>query len=151
MSDAVLVSIITGGFGVIGDIVSTGQASWGGGFPSYIAGPMPQVAQDVYNLTFKNALEFASGAYTGEIDTNFAQELSKFGKSYMPMGQTLAIGPAMDRLFWDQLQIWLDPESVEALSDAARKRQNLTGGGDWWMPGSPIPSRAPNFASAIGQ
>ncbi len=38
-----------GGFGILGDIVSTGQASWGGGFPSYVAGPVPQMIGDAWN------------------------------------------------------------------------------------------------------
>lgn len=135
-----------GAFGIIGDIVSTGQASWGGGFGSYVSGPMPQLAGDVWNLTFKNAYEFATGA-----DTHFAEDVSRFGKRYTPMGQTVAIGPALDRLFWDQLQLFLDPDSANALAKATKKTNNLYGRGTWWQPGDALPSRAPDLANAIGQ
>lgn len=135
-----------GAFGIIGDIVSTGQASWGGGFPSYVAGPMPQAVGDVWNLTFKNAYEFATGA-----DTHFAEDVSRFGKRYTPMGQSVVIGPALDNLFWDQLQLWIDPESANALAKASKKRSNLYGGGQWWQPGDALPGRAPDLLNAIGQ
>lgn len=134
-----------GAFGIVGDIISTGSASWGGGFPSYVAGPMWQGLQDVYGLTAHNAFQLAMGE-----DTGFAKELARFGKRYTPMGQTVAIGPALDRLFWDQLQLWLDPGSVDAMAQAARARQNAYGSGDFWAPGSPLPSRAPDLSNALG-
>lgn len=135
-----------GGFGIIGDIVSTGQASWGGGFPAYVAGPVPQAAGDVWNLTVKNAWEFATGQ-----DTNAAAELSRFGKRYTPMGQTPLVGPAVDRLFWDQLQLFLDPESEREMVRRATNTNNLNGTSGWWMPGSAAPGRAPNPTNALGQ
>lgn len=135
-----------GAFGIVGDIVTTGQASWGGGFPAYVAGPMPQFAGDVWNLTIKNAFEYAAGG-----DANFAAELARFGKRYTPMGQTIAVGPAIDRLWWDQLQLLLDPESADALASAAKNRANLYGSGEFWESGSPLPSRAPSLENAIGR
>lgn len=136
-----------GSFAIMGDIVATGQASWGGGFPSYIGGPVFQSMQDVWNLTIKNAYEFATGQ-----DTNFAKEVGTFGKRYTPMGQTVLIGPALDRLFWDQLSILLDPDAAEAIvTTAERGRKSRGSSGDWWMPGSTTPSRAPNLRSVLGQ
>ena len=135
-----------GAFGIVGDIATTGQATWGGGFPSYVSGPMPQAAQDTWGLTIGNAFQLAAGQ-----DTNFAQELARFGKRYTPMGQTPIIGPALDRLWWDQMQILLDPDSADALTEAAQKRANLYQSGDFWMPGNLAPQRAPNFANAIGR
>ena len=123
-----------GAFGIVGDIATTGQATWGGGFPSYVAGPMLQLGQDVYDLTFKNAMALAYGE-----DANFAGDVAKFGKSYTPMGQTPIIGPALDRLWWDQMQILIDPDSADALTEAAQKRANLYQSGDFWMPGSLAP------------
>lgn len=141
-----------GGFGIIGDIVTTGQASWGGGFAGYVAGPVPQLFTDVYGLTLGNAMTAAYQAATGEeIDTNFAAELARFGKRYTPLGQTPAIGPALDRLFWDQLQVALDPSSAEDLAQASKRRENLYGGGEFWLPGSPLPTRGPNLGAAVGQ
>jgi hypothetical protein len=135
-----------GGLGIVGDIVATGQASWGGGFGSYIAGPVPQAAQDTWNLTVKNAWQFATGE-----DTKIIEEAAKFGKRYTPMGQTPLVGPAMDRLVWDQLQTYLDPESEKALQRRAKNTNNLNSTASWWMPGSPTPDRLPNLGNALGQ
>lgn len=134
-----------GGFGIVGDIVATGQASWGGGFPAYIAGPVPQAMGDAWNLTVKNAWEFATGQ-----DTKIAKELTDVGRRYTPMGQTPLIGPAMDRLLWDQMQLFLDPDSVTQMKKRATARENRDGNASWWMPGSPTPDRRPDLSGLLG-
>lgn len=135
-----------GGFGIVGDIVATGEASWGGGFASYVAGPVPQMIDDVWDLTFSNAIALASGE-----DTNFAKDLSRFGRRYTPMGQTPLLGPALDRMFFDQLQLFLDPESVQAMETNATRRENLFGNAEFWPSGSPTPTRAPSLSGLLGQ
>lgn len=134
-----------GGFGIIGDIVATGQSSWGGGFAEYVAGPVPQLLGDAWNLSIKNGYELATGQ-----DTDFAKEVADAGRRYMPMGQTPIAGPAIDRLFWDQLQLFLDPESAEAMRKKAQRRENRYGNGEWWMPGQMTPDRAPNLGAMFG-
>lgn len=133
-----------GGFAILGDIIAQGESSWGGGFASYVAGPIPQAAGDIYTLTFQNARQFAMGE-----DTNFAMELARMGRRYTPMGQTPAVGPAVDRLFWDQLAILLDPEAANALAQANTRRQNLYGNEAFWLPGQALPSRAPDLGAAL--
>lgn len=137
-----------GGVGILGDIAATGQTSWGGGLPGYAAGPMFSAAQDIYDLTAGNISDFAHGK-----DMNLAKDITWIGKRYLPMGQTpLALGgAAIDRLFWDQLQIILDPDSVDALVKASKKRDENYGGGTWWVPGQVLPGRGPNLMNAIGQ
>ncbi len=129
-----------GGFGIVGDIVSTGEASWGGGFPTYVAGPVPQLLGDAWAISIGNGIELATGE-----DTNFASELSRIGKRYTPMGQTPMLGPALDRLFWDQLQNVLDPDAGRDFQRKATVQENRYGNGSWWMPGSPLPDRAPSL------
>lgn len=135
-----------GGFAVIGDIVNTGQASWGGGFASYVAGPVPQAMQDVWDLTVKNAWQFAMGQ-----NTNLAKELTDAIKRYTPMAQTPAIGPAFDRLVADQILKFLDPEAYKEFQRKAKNQEKYNGSGSYWMPGSPMPSRAPDLGAALGQ
>ena len=134
-----------GGFAIVGDIIATGQASWGGGFGSYAAGPVPQLMDDAWGLTIKNAYDFATGG-----ETNFASDLSRVGRRYMPMAQTPLVGPAVDRLFWDQLQLFLDPDSITSLQSSETRRSNRDGNGAFWSPGSPLPSRAPDFMDMLG-
>jgi hypothetical protein len=141
-----------GGFGIIGDIVTTGQASWGGGFSGYIAGPVPQAMTDVWGLTIGNAMTAAYQLAKGEeVDTNFAVELGRFGKRYTPMGQTPIVGPAIDRLFWDRLSIMLDPEAANSLAKAAKRTGNLNGNDSFWLPGQATPSRGPDLGNALGR
>jgi hypothetical protein len=142
-----------GGLGPVGDILSTGAASWGGGVGSWVAGPVPQVLSDTLKLTLGNVAQAYQQAMDGdEIDTDIIPEFMKFAKRYMPMGQTPALlgGAAADRMLFDQLQVFLDPESADALTKAATKRANLYGSGDYWLPGDALPSRAPNLGNAIG-
>lgn len=136
-----------GGFGILGDIVVAGEAQFGGGFSSYLAGPLPQVATDAYSLTVGNAWEFATGQ-----DTNFATEMGRTLRRYTPGAQLPFIGPALDRIIADQMVLALDPEAAEALAQTAQRNRTTFGRGeDWWLPGSAMPSRAPNLGAAFGQ
>lgn len=140
-----------GGFAILGDIAATGEASWGGGFGSYIAGPMAQGANDVWDLTISNVVDGAGDVLRGEsVDTGFIKEAARMGKRYTPMGQTPLVGPAIDRLFWDQLHSALDPEAEAAFKKKATAQKNRSGNESWWMPGSPLPERAPNLLGALG-
>ncbi len=143
-----------GGLGPVGDIIATGASSWGGGYGSYLSGPIPQLATDFGRLTLANAAVLASQIAKGEdIDTGFIKGAATFAKRYMPMGQSpiLAGGAAFDRLIADQFQLILDPESANAMAKASQKRKNLTGAGEFWIPGEVAPSRLPNLGTALGQ
>jgi hypothetical protein len=67
------------------------------------------------------------------------------------MGQTPLVGPALDRMFWDQLQLFLDPESVKQMETNATRRENLFGNQEFWPSGSPVPTRAPDLGSLLGR
>ena len=142
-----------GGLGPVGDVLSTGTTTWGGGFGSYLAGPVVQLGQDFSNLTLGNVAQAFKQLQDGDdVDVNAIPELARIIKRYTPMGQTPAFagGAAFDRLLVDQFQILLDPESLDALVEAANKRANLNGSGDFWMPGDAMPSRGPNLTNAFG-
>jgi hypothetical protein len=131
-----------GGLGPVGDILATGTSSWGGGIPSYIAGPVPQLAQDAASLTLGNlAVAFNQAMDGDEIDMNFMNDLMKFQKRYTPLQQSPIWlgGAAIDRLFSDQLQMLLDPDSVNSLAKAETTRQNRYGNASFWAPGQIAP------------
>lgn len=135
----------SGGLGIIGDLFQAGETSWGGGFPEYVAGPIAGLAGDIWDLGPSSLIKAAQGE-----DTGFAKKLARMGRRYTPMGQTPWIGPAFDRIFWDQLQLMLDPESIKAMAQTSKKRKKDYGGGEAWMPGSALPNRLPNFGTAFG-
>lgn len=142
-----------GGLGPAGDILATGASSWGGGLGGYVAGPVPQLGQDIMGLTFGNVVQAYQQAMNGDdIDVGLLGELIDFQKRYTPMAQTpLALGgSALDRMISDQMLLLLDPGAVDDLVKKAGKRQNLYGGGTAWMPGEIIPGRLPNLGTAFG-
>lgn len=134
-----------GGFGVIGDIVANGEASWGGGYASYIAGPMPQLLGDVWGLSVGNAIELMGGE-----ETKAGREFVRFLNRYTPGTDLPYVGAAIDRLVWDSLQKILDPEADQAFRMAARRNEKETGSPGWWLPGNALPARAPDFGNALG-
>ncbi len=142
-----------GALGPIGDLLTTGATDWGGGISSYVAGPLPQAAQDAYGLALKSSSFLAAYAMGGGISKQrsaLVKEMTHLGMRYTPMGQTplLAGGAAMDRLVWDQLWMSLDPEAVKAIEKAARHRTKVYGQGEWWPSTSPLPTRLPYLGTA---
>ena len=141
-----------GGFAVLGDLLTAGQSSYGAGYGEWFQGPMLPLLQDMWGIGPGAIITGITQAAQGkDVDLNYAKKLTDFGRRYTPMGQTPAVGPAIDRLIWDQLQMFLDPEAADDLAKAAKKRAKDYGSGTAWMPGSPIPNRMPNFGNAIGQ
>jgi hypothetical protein len=134
-----------GGFGVVGDLVAAGESSWGGGFGSYLTGPMPQLVGDVWNLSVGNAIDAMS-----QKDVNLGRDFVRFLDRWTPGADLPVAGLAIDRMFWDSLMHLLDPEAEKWLTQNASRRENLYGNASWWNPGSALPSRAPNPAAAFG-
>lgn len=143
-----------GGLGPVGDILTTGTSSWGGGIQSYLAGPIPQVVGDGLKLTLGNIAQAYAQAMDGDdIDTNVMVEAMDFIRRYTPMWHSPAAlgGAGIDRILGDQFQLLLDPESIDAMADRETKRQNRNGNASFWHPGSIVPDRLPNLGNAIGQ
>lgn len=141
-----------GGFAIVGDIIATGETKWGGGIPSYVAGPVPQLASDVYDLTIGNLTDIGVSVMTGqEIDLGLPKQLKRTVDRYMPGADLPFFGPAFQRLITDQLYMALDPEGADALAKKATARENRDGNASWWMPGSPTPARAPDLSNLLGQ
>ena len=133
-----------GGFGVLADIVATGETSFGGGFAEWTLGPMFNAADDVWDYTFGNAIEAATGQ-----ETKMGRETVTLLDRYTPGADLPYIGLAVDRLMWDQLQGILDPEAQQAFRAKAARSERNGGAGFFAPPGSLSPS-APNLASIIG-
>lgn len=142
-----------GAFGPIGDLISAGSTSWGGGLAGYVLGPLPGAATDTGGL-FANLAIAAYQATLGDgVDEDLMMKIFDYQRHYTPMWQTPAAlgGAALERMFTDQLLLMLDPDAIDAMAERAQRRQNLYGGGQFWMPGSPLPTRAPDLSTAIPQ
>ncbi len=129
-----------GAFGIMGDVAAASSRPLGG-LGTYAAGPVLGLAQDAYALAIGNAQQTAAGE-----DTNLGSEAVAFVNRYLPGGDLPAIGLAIDRLFLDQLQVALDPESVDEMASKAERDARKRGSGAWWMPGEYAPGRLPSLA-----
>lgn len=140
-----------GGFAIVGDLIAQGETNWGGGFGSYVAGPIPQAIDDAWDLTVGNLIELGAAVMTGEdVNTKFPKELKRAFDRYTPAKDLPMFGIAFDRLVADQIYSALDPEGRDALLSKAQKRENRDGNGSFWMPGSPLPDRSPDLTGLIG-
>ena len=143
-----------GGLGPAGDLLATGATSWGGGPAGYLGGPVVGAAGDVLELSFGNVVQAYNQAMDGDdVDIDFMEELMAFQKRYTPMWQTplAAGGIALDRIISDQMVLLLDPGALDDMVKSQKRTDNLNGRGTFWMPGSPIPNRMPNFGSIVGR
>jgi hypothetical protein len=132
-----------GSFGVLGDALAATQSPFGG-LAGYAAGPVLGLADDLADLTLGNVLQAARGN-----DTNFGRETLRFINRYLPGGDLPFLGVAADRLLFDQMQLALDPDSVEGMAAVAKRKREATGANAFWLPGAPLPSRGPDLGSAI--
>lgn len=138
-----------GGLGPLGDLVTAADSTFGG-VANYVGGPVVSALNDAMSFTIGNATQAGAQLLAGkEIDTGMAKEARRLLGRYTPMADTPLLGPAFQRMFLDQLLLVVDPEAARDLVNAAKRRTNLTGAGDWWMPGEATPRRAPNLANAI--
>ncbi len=124
-----------GVFGIAGDVAGATQSPFGG-LGTYTAGPGIALMQDLARLV-------TSGS-------DFPTETVKLANRYMPGGDLPALGVALDRLFFDRLQLMLDPESINAMHRVARQRSNGRASEAYWLPGEALPSRMPDLKAAIG-
>lgn len=124
-----------GAFGMIGDTAAAFQSPFGG-LPGYTAGPGISLMNDVARLVTSRS--------------EFPTEAVKFGNRYLPGGDVPGIGLALDRLLFDRLVLLLDPESVNAMHEAALRRAHRGASQGPWLPGEALPSRLPDLKAAFG-
>jgi hypothetical protein len=135
-----------GAGGVVADLFSTSDSRVGG-LASYFAGPVVGLGGQAMNLTVGNALE----AIRGE-DTNAGRELSRFVSRNTPVASSLwQIRTAVDRMVFDNLQRFLDPEAERSMRTQAQNQMREFGNAQWWGNGDMAPSRAPDFGTMFGQ
>lgn len=134
-----------GGFGVMGDLMVAGESSYGGGLGSYFGGPGLQLGGDIIALSVGNMMELMQGE-----QTNVGREIVRTLNTYTPGTDLPVVGLAIDRLLWDSLQKFLDPEAEDAMAQAVGRRKRDYGTSSWWMPGTVAPQRAPAMGMQPG-
>lgn len=127
-----------GAGGIYGDILTAGLHGDRGGLnmAAQMLGPIPGFAGDLAGLVANPARR--------EIDESgrpskatVGSDLTAFGRRWSP--QTFYTKLAVDRLFWDKLQVLADPNYRQSFR-RAEQRAKKQGTGFWWAPGTEAPS-----------
>ena len=135
-----------GGLGIFGDFMFSQVNRMGSGLKGTIAGPSIGMLDDLRNLTFGNAAELSQGK-----DTNFGSESVRFLSKYTPGSSIWYLRAGLERHLFDRLQDWIDPDAAKKFRRKVKLYDSRYGQGMWWMPNENLPSRAPNFANALGK
>jgi len=118
---------------------------FGGGVTSTIAGPVAGLAEDALRLTVGNAQAVAGGE-----DPNIGGDLAGMVRRYTPGGSLWYARLAADRLVFDRLSDWIDPNVGRRRAAQERRWQRDFGQEFWWRPGESEPDRPPNLGNALG-
>ena len=135
-----------GGLGIFGDFMFSQVNRMNTGLKGAIAGPSVGMLDDFRNLTLGNLTQLSQGE-----DTKFGPELVKFASRYTPFSSIWYLRAGLERNFFDMLQDWVDPDAAKKFRRQEQMYAKKYGQGMWWAPNENLPSRAPNFANALGQ
>jgi len=130
-----------GGGGIYGDFIQSTESRFGKSFTSTLAGPVFGLVDDLSQLTAGNLHQVLSGK-----ETNFMRETLQFAKRYTPGTNAWYARLALERLFWDRLQVAGDPKAHQAFRRIQRRARQERGQAFWWKPGSIAPSRLPEVS-----
>jgi hypothetical protein len=120
-----------GGLGIFGDFIFSDVNRFGGGIVQTTLGPVPELVDKSFKLTFGNVQELAKGE-----DTDFLPELGEFAKRYSPKTwQTKLLNDAL----YDQAILWADPRAQRRFNRAMKKRTSEYGQEFWWRKGELTP------------
>ena len=106
-----------------------------------IAGPVFSFFSDLLDLTFGNLAQLNRGE-----KTNAAGEAIKFAGRYTPGSSLWYTRLAGERLLYDQMQYWADPDYGSKIRRKMRRDRKL-GQPYWWRPGKTEPDRPPDLSN----
>ena len=129
-----------GGLGIYGDFLFSDLNRFDRGLPETIAGPVVGFANDVRKLTIGNIIEAAQGE-----DTKIASEMISFAQRYTPGASLWYARLGLERMMFDQMKLWADPDARKKIRNTKRKYAREYGQDYWWEPGKMLPSRSPNL------
>lgn len=139
-----------GGVGIFGDFFSASTSRAGGGFAETLAGPVVGIVGDVSRAVASNAARVAEGKdmLIGRDVVNLARRYTP-GATFQPL-LPLPTRLALDRLVWDQLQPFFDPEAEDMWRQQERRLQKDYRTRSWWQRGKSTPQRLPDLTNALG-
>lgn len=135
-----------GGLGIYGDFFFDQLNRFGSGLSQTVAGPAVGFYDALRNLSFGNISQIIEGK-----DTNFGSELVRFMSRYTPGTSIWYLRGALERVVFDNLQRWMDPQADRKIRRRIQRYERNYGASTWWESGEMLPSRAPNLENALGE
>ncbi len=137
-----------GGLGIFGDFIYAAENRFGNSLAASAAGPVATAVESGVSLIGHIATALTSGD-PKKVD-KAQREAVRFADQFSGPTNLWYLAAAFDRLIWDGLTDWLDPDAGIARDRAERKRIRDYGNGSYWPPGSPLPTRWPDLTNIIG-
>jgi uncharacterized protein YoaH (UPF0181 family) len=136
-----------GGAGILGDFLfTTVNRADQSLVMNMLGGPMGGLVDDLGRIAGLNIQALDDERK----ERALGADLARFVRLNTP-GTTLWYARlAMDRLLWDRLQWWADPQAGRRFRDAERRALRDYEQEFWWAPGEAAPRRAPSAAAAMG-
>lgn len=148
------------GFGPFGDYLNAITSERTNSLAEAVAGATTGGISDLGMLTIGNAVETAAWAIepdekrdgtpkTWNEQTHAGRELVNFAKRYTPGSNLFYLRTATERMFFDQIQMQLDPNYAQSWAARSRARRER-GSPEWWAPGEMTPGRQPDSETIWG-
>jgi hypothetical protein len=134
-----------GGLGIFGDFFHSETSRAGGGLAETAAGPVISLAGDVIGMGASNIQRAAEGE-----DLLLGRDVANLVRFNTPVASSLWYTRlAFDRMVFDELQRFLDPEAEAVWRRQERQRQRDFGSRSWWERGEMLPARRPDLRNAL--
>jgi hypothetical protein len=137
-----------GGLGIFGDFLYASENRFGGGFAATAAGPVLGLASRVGDVT-GTVMAILHDPSAENVDA-MQRELIRFANQFSGPTNLWYANAALDRMVWDNLQLWVDPKAQDQWNRAASRRFKEFGNQPYWPHGRALPTRAPDLMNALG-
>lgn len=139
-----------GGVGIFGDFFASETSRAGGGLAETLMGPVVGVAGDLTRAVASNAARISEGKAP-----LLGRDVVKIARRYNPAATFQPLLPiptrvALDRMLWDQIQPFLDPEADKQFRQYEKRLERTWRTTSWWERGSFLPERSPDLNNALG-
>lgn len=131
-----------GGGGMLGDFVYSSTTRGSEGITQMVTGPAP-------GAIIKGTGDLMQ-ALAGNKEVK-GKMLADHLKAWTPGSSLWYTKMATDRIIFDNIQAMVDPNYRSTFSRYEQRMKKEFGQSFWWGPGDNLPTRAPDFANAIGQ
>lgn len=136
-----------GGAGLFGDFLYTGVSRTGSSFyMNAVGGPIGGLVDDLARMAGMNIQALGDE----QSQRSFGADLARFVRRNAPGTSLWYTRAVTDRLVWDRLQEFTDPDAHRRFSVMERRAMRDFGQEFWWRPGEATPARGPEAAAMFG-